>query len=57
METVQITCRCKDCDYSDKISYTDEYLYCYFWEYEQGMAPNTVYPDDFCSNAKLNKTN
>ena len=27
-------------------------LYCYYWDYEQGMSPNWVDDDDFCSNAR-----
>ena len=49
LETVEIICRCKDCIHSDKVGET---LYCYFWEYEQGMSPNTVEESGFCSNAE-----
>ena len=35
--------RCKDCKH-----YDDE-GYCWYWNYEPGMSPNTVDADDFCS--------
>ena len=35
--------RCKDCK-----SY-DDAGFCWLWDYEPGMSPNTVDPDDFCS--------
>lgn len=49
MEKVEIQCRCKDCEYSDK---QRNILYCYFWDYEPGMSPNTVDENDFCSNGE-----
>jgi len=49
MEIVEIKCRCKDCVHSDTRG-SDWVLYCYFWDYEQGMSPNTVDKMDFCSN-------
>lgn len=39
--------RCKNC-----ASYEETcpgYGYCYHWDYEQGMSPNQVESDDFCS--------
>lgn len=39
--------RCKDCVHYDEIG--REYGYCYYWDYEQGMSPNCVDADDFCS--------
>ena len=39
--------RCKDC-----VSYEERcpgFGYCYHWDYEQGMSPNQVDADDFCS--------
>lgn len=39
--------RCKDC-----VSYEEQcpsFGYCYHWDYEQGMSPNQVDGDDFCS--------
>jgi len=49
METVEINCRCKDCRHSVKERST---LYCYFWDYEQGMSPNVVDELGFCSNGE-----
>ena len=40
-------CRCKDCIHYDMRS--KESGYCYFWDHEQGMEPNRVVYDDFCS--------
>lgn len=39
--------RCKDCKYYEE-SYPG-YGYCYNWDYEDGMSPNEVSSDDFCS--------
>lgn len=50
METVEINCRCKDCHYSIK---EGKKLYCSYWDYEQGMAPNIVDEMGFCSNGYL----
>lgn len=50
METVNIICRCKDCRYSEK---QGKELYCYFWDYETGMSPNTVDEMGFCNNAEI----
>lgn len=51
--------RCKDCvEFEQKgkyparmPEYPDEmpYGYCYHWDYEEGMLPNEVDGDDFCS--------
>jgi hypothetical protein len=39
--------RCKDCtNFERKFP---GYGYCYHWDYEQGMSPNEVEDDDFCS--------
>ena len=54
METVQIECRCKDCEHyeSDRLNGKElSFGYCYYWDYERGMSPNSVDEDDFCSNA------
>lgn len=48
-EMVEIKCRCKDCEYSDKMG---DKLYCYFWDHEPGTEPNIVKPDGFCSNGR-----
>lgn len=45
MEVVKILCRCKDCQHSEKIR--ENYYYCYYWDYESGMSPNTVEAEDF----------
>ena len=51
--------RCKDCVAFEQKGkypagmpeYPDEmpYGYCYHWDYEEGMLPNQVDGDDFCS--------
>lgn len=54
METVQIVCRCKDCEHYEPDTYYGKQLsfgYCYYWDYEPGMSPNGVDEDDFCSYA------
>lgn len=52
---VEVPCLCKDCKYSERES-TDvdgtQNFYCYYWDYEQGMSPNIVEENDFCSNAE-----
>ena len=53
METVQIECRCKDCEHYEPDRLNGKELsfgYCYYWDYEQGMSPNGVDEDNFCSN-------
>ena len=39
--------RCNDCKHYEE--QCPAYGYCYHWDYEQGMSPNSVDPDDFCS--------
>ena len=46
---------CKNCDYSENDYGYDGSFYCYYWDYEQGMSPNRVAGDDFCSNWKKNE--
>lgn len=46
METVQIECRCKDCEYYEYHPIYNDF-YCTYWDWEE---PNCVYEDDFCSN-------
>ena len=49
--------RCKDCIHFDERRRTVGNVtgkvycfgYCYHWDYEQGMSPNQVLGDDFCS--------
>lgn len=48
-------CRCKDCIYFKKFRENDTFAYCYFWNYEEGMSPNIVKLDSFCSNAEKRK--
>lgn len=48
-------CQCKDCIYSKKFRENDTFAYCYFWEYEEGMSPNIVELDGFCSNSEKRK--
>lgn len=40
--------RCKDCMLYEARS--KDSGYCHYWDHEQGMEPNRVYVDDFCSN-------
>lgn len=51
MELVEIKCRCKDCKHAGGFDLYKR-LYCYWWDYEQGMEPNTVEELDFCSNGE-----
>ena len=45
-ELVEVV-RCKDCaNFERKFP---GYGYCYHWDYEQGMSPNEVEDNDFCS--------
>ena len=46
-ESNQICC---NCNHSEKDYDYDGSFYCYYWDYEQGMSPNRVSGDDFCSN-------
>lgn len=39
--------RCKDCQQFEPTC--PGYGYCYHWDYEEGMSPNEVEDDDFCS--------
>lgn len=46
--------RCRDCASFEEIGkYPDNegtpFGYCYHWQYEQGMSPNEVDGNDFCS--------
>lgn len=46
--------RCRDCIAFEEIGkYPDNegtpFGYCYHWQYEQGMSPNEVDGNDFCS--------
>lgn len=59
--------RCKDCVAFEQKGkypagmpeYPDEmpYGYCYHWQYEQGMSPNQVDGNDFCSYGERRKSN
>ena len=43
--------RCKDCiSYETSLCFSGGY--CYHWDYEPGMSPNTVEEDDFCSHGE-----
>lgn len=46
--------RCKDCTNFERNF--PGYGYCYYWDYEQGMSPNEVEDNDFCSYGER-KTN
>jgi hypothetical protein len=52
VEKVEIVCRCKDCIHSGKSTFG---LYCYYWDYESGMSPNSVDEEGFCYNAEAKK--
>lgn len=42
--------RCGECEnYSAQC---EGYGYCYYWDYEPGDAPNSVYSNEFCSHGK-----
>lgn len=47
--------RCRDCaSFEETGKYPtnrggEQFGYCYHWQYEQGMSPNQVDGDDFCS--------
>ena len=46
VEAVEVV-RCKNCmNYEERCP---GFGYCYHWDYEQGMSPNQVDADDFCS--------
>ena len=47
--------QCKDCIYSEKFKGNDTFAYCYFWEYEEGVSPNVVELNGFCSNSEKRK--
>lgn len=59
--------RCKDCvAFEQKGKYPAgmpeypgemPYGYCYHWDYEQGMSPNQVDGNDFCSYGERRKSN
>ena len=52
--------RCRDCTaFEQKGAYPDgiQYGYCYHWQYEQGMSPNEVEGNDFCSYGERRKSN
>lgn len=44
--------RCGDCKHFEGIANNEVYGYCYYWDFEQGMSPNTVGYDDYCSNGE-----
>lgn len=50
-------CRCKDCIHSGIWEEDNIFSHCYYWEYEEGMSPNVVELDGFCSNAVRRKEN
>lgn len=51
--------RCRDCTSFDEIGkYPTNnggtpFGYCYHWQYEQGMSPNEVDGNDFCSYGRI----
>lgn len=55
--------RCRDCIEFEEIGKhpTNKggtpFGYCYYWDYEQGMSPNEVDGDDFCSHGERRKSN
>lgn len=48
-DLVEVT-RCKNCIHFEVIQGNKYYGYCYYWDFEQGMSPNRVDYDDYCSN-------
>lgn len=40
--------RCKNCTNFERRTSVDGY--CYYWDYEQGISPNIVDNNDYCSN-------
>ena len=40
-------CYCRECSYYE--TRFPGYGYCYYWDHEQGMSPNSVEDNDFCS--------
>lgn len=65
MKSMVPVVRCKDCVAFEQKGkypagmpeYPDEmpYGYCYHWNYEQGMSPNQVDGNDFCSYGERNE--
>lgn len=55
--------RCRDCASFEEIGKypTNKggtpFGYCYHWQYEQGMSPNQVDGNDFCSHGERRKSN
>ena len=50
--------RCRECISFEKIGELPDGMpfgYCYHWDYEQGMSPNQVDGNDFCSYGKRRK--
>lgn len=51
--------RCRDCIAFEEIGKHPTnnggtpFGYCYHWQYEQGMSPNEVDGDDFCSYGRI----
>lgn len=45
-----VVVRCKDCvNFEARAKSDGEYGYCWHWDFEQGMSPNEVFANDFCS--------
>ena len=42
--------RCSECEHYS--AQCEGYGYCYYWNYEPGDEPNSVYFNDFCSNGE-----
>ena len=49
----EIPCRCWQCEHFERVNLDGGY--CYFWDYETGMAPNRVDNFGFCSNGSPDK--
>lgn len=47
--------RCKECASFEETC--PGHGYCYYWDYEQGMSPNQVESDDFCSYGERRSDN
>ena len=63
MKSMVPVVRCRDCIAFEEIGKhpTNKggtpFGYCYHWDYEQGMSPNQVDGNDFCSYGERRKSN
>lgn len=63
MKSMVPVVRCRDCIVFEEIGKyptnkgETPFGYCYHWQYEQGMSPNEVDGNDFCSYGERRKSN